>query len=506
MRRLLLSCLALPALAQEPPRPDVVMILVDDMGYSCLGAFGGEIDTPNLDALAAGGLRFESFYNTARCWPTRAALMTGLYAQQTAPIIPMNRDTATIPEVLGLAGYRSALSGKWHLSKPEGGPGEPLDRGFDHFYGTIRGGGSYWMPDTLQRDRERIDAEFPEGFYYTDAIGREAAEQIGAFAEDDAPFFQYVAFSAPHWPLHAPEATIAKYLERYSVGWEEIRRARYERQVAIGLVDPKVWPLPELESRVGPWEEADDKEWRVRTMAVYAAMVDHVDQAVGRIVEALERTGRMDNTLILFCSDNGGCSEHLSGNGWGTAINVLAWAKAEGLRISMGDEHGVETGGPLTFHSVGHEWANAQNTPLRRYKANVHEGGACSPGIAHWPAGIAQPGTLTRTPVHVIDVAATVYDLAGAEYPGGVPPLEGVSLAPVLAGEPLPERPLFFDHAGTRALRRGSWKVVQEGKRPWELYNLSIDRSETRDLAEVEPERLAAMVDQWQAWAKRVAR
>ena len=504
MRILLAGLLALPALAQE--RPNVVMILADDLGYSCIGAFGSEIETPNLDALAFGGLRFEGFYNTARCWPTRAALMTGLWAQQTAPIIPMNADTRTIPELIGPAGYRTGLVGKWHLSEPLGGPGTPLERGFERFYGTIRGGGSYWMPDTLTRQDVRIDDEFPEGYYYTDAIGVEAAKQIEEFARSDAPFFQYVAFSAPHWPLHAPDGTIEKYLERYEVGWDELRRQRYARQVELGLVDPEVWPLPEREGRAGPWEEADHKAWRVRSMATYAAMVDHMDQAIGRVVDALKRTGRYENTLILFCADNGGCSEHLSGNGWGTAINVLAWAEEEGLRISMGDEYDVPTGGPLTFHSVRHEWANAQNTPLRRYKANVHEGGACSGGIAHWPRGIANAGAIVRTPVHVVDVAPTVYALAGATYPEGYPPLEGISLLPLLRGGDLAERPLFFDHAGTRAVRLGRWKVVQEGKRPWALYDLSTDRSETRDLSQAQPGRTEALVARWQAWHARVKR
>lgn len=268
MRTLLACCLALPVTAQE--RPDVVMLLADDLGYSCVGAFGGEIETPNLDALAMGGLRFESFYNTARCWPTRAALMTGLDAQQTAPIIPMNANTVTLPEVLGPAGYRTALVGKWHLSNADG-PGDPLDRGFDSFYGTIRGAGSYWRPWSLRRSQEIIEHELSDDYYYTDAIGAEAAARVTALAEDEAPFFLYVAFTAPHWPLHAPEATIETYLERYEVGWEEIRYARYARQIALGLVDPEVWPLPDWEPRTGAWADADDKAWRARSMATYAA-------------------------------------------------------------------------------------------------------------------------------------------------------------------------------------------------------------------------------------------
>ncbi|MEC7774876.1 MAG: sulfatase-like hydrolase/transferase, partial [Planctomycetota bacterium] len=372
------------SLAAAADRPNILIILTDDMGFSDLGSFGGEIDTPNLDSLAKGGLRFTEFYNTARCWPTRATLLGGRYSDR------LGLSQVSIAEVLKPAGYQTAMVGKWHLGMNPRKDG-PIQRGFDDFYGTMTGAGSFWDPYTLTRNTDPIDAVEEEGedYYYTDVIGREAVRQIEAFAKNkDKPFFQYVAFTAAHWPLHAPEKTIQKYIPRYQGGWEELRAARYKRMLEMGIIDKERWPLPATEWNVKKWKDIDHKEWRIRNMAIYAAMVDHMDQAVGKIVAALKRTGALDNTLIIYFHDNGACPEHLGGNGWNTANNVLAKAKKAGKKVYVGDHFNVMMGGPLTYGSVGQNWAHSQNTPLRRYKMNVHEGGACTPAIVHWPKGL----------------------------------------------------------------------------------------------------------------------
>jgi len=478
-------------------RPNILIVLTDDMGFSDLGCFGGEIDTPNLDALAAGGLRFTEFHNTARCWPTRATLMSGRYSDALKP------GQVTIAEVLRAAGYQTGMVGKWHLGvnpKKDG----PRQRGFDAFYGTMTGAGSFWNPMTLTRDTEFVEPDSGD-FYYTDKIGDEAVEQIESFATSDKPFFQYVAFTAAHWPLHAPEKTIQKYLPRYKGGWEKLRRDRYARMLEMGIIDQERWPLPPMESRVQAWDDVDHKPWRIRNMAIYAAMVDHMDQAVGRMVKALKRTKRLDNTLIIYFHDNGACAEHLSGNGWNTANNVLAWAKANGQTIAVGDKYDVPMGGPLTYGSVGHNWANAQNTPLRRYKSNVHEGGACTPAIMHWPAGLKQkPGAITTQRGHVVDMMATCVELAEAEFPAEfngetIRPHESLSLVSVIRGKSQPrDHAYYFNHSGTHAVIKDGFKIVRDRGGDWELYNLDQDRTETRDLAKQAPNRVEAMSQLWQ--------
>jgi arylsulfatase A-like enzyme len=477
-------------------RPNIVVILTDDMGFSDLGCFGGEIATPNLDALATNGLRFTEFYNTSRCWPTRATLLSGVYSND------IKGPQVTVAEVLKGAGYQTALAGKWHLGMDPKKDG-PIQRGFDHFYGTMTGAGSFWNPMTLTRDTEFVK---PDGddFYYTDKIGSEAVKQIDRFAEEEkTPFFQYVAFTAAHWPLHAPEATIQKYLHRYESGWDVMRKRRYQRMVELGVIDKATWPLPEPEPRVEPWDSVDHKPWRVRNMAVYAAMVDHMDQAVGRIVDALKRTNQYENTLIVYMHDNGACSEHLSGNGWNTANNVLEWAAANGKSIAVGDRFDTSMGGPLTYGSVGHHWANSQNTPLRRYKANVHEGGACTPAIMHWPKNLVGAGTITRQRGHVVDLMATCLELGKASYPTSfkgnvIRPHESLSLVPVITGG-VQDRghPYYFNHGGSRALIQGDWKIVREGRGAWALYNLRQNRTETVDLALEYPDRVRRMVRLW---------
>jgi len=487
-----------PSTSLRASKPNIMVILSDDMGFSDLGCYGGEIETPRLDALAANGVRFTEFYCTARCWPTRATLLSGRYSNA------LGNKQVSIGQVLKKAGYQTAMVGKWHLSR-SGTRNGPMQRGFDDFYGTLTGAGSFWNPITLTRGTKSVKPD-GENFYYTDKIGSEAVRQIANFAKSDKPFFHYVAFTAPHWPLHAPEKTTRKYLKRYEMGWEKMRGIRYERMIKMGLIDRKRWPLPPPEPRVKPWDPIDHKPWRIRNMAVYAAMIDHLDQAVGRIVDALKRTGKLDDTLIIFTNDNGACPEHLGGNGWGTATNVIAWAKARGKTLSVGDHMDVPSGGPYTYHSVGHNWANAQNTPLRRYKMNVHEGGACVPCIMHWPKGLGcKKGAITRQRGHMVDIMATCIDLAGTKYPAefegkAIDPNEGTSLVPAIEGRSQDyDRPYYFNHAGTHAVIKGDWKIVREGRGKWHLHNLAKEKTEITNLADKMPEKVQQLTALWDA-------
>ena len=498
----LLALLGLHLSAEKMERPNVIVILTDDMGFSDLGCFGGEIDTPNLDKLAKNGLRFTEFYNTARCWPTRATLMSGIYSNG------LGAGQVTIPELLKPAGYQTGMVGKWHLGMNPKKDG-PIQRGFDDFYGTMTGAGSFYDPYTLARNTEFTEVD-EEDYYYTDRIGTEASRQIGEFAKSDKPFFQYVAFTAAHWPTHAPEKSIQKYIKTYEDGWEKMRKERYTRMLEMGIIDEEHWPLPPREERVKPWENIDHKEWRIRNMAIYAAMVDHMDQAVGTIVQALEKTKQLDNTFIIYFHDNGACPEHLGGNGWNTANNILAKAKKAGKTIAVGDQFDVPMGGPMTYGSVGHNWANAQNTPMRRYKSNVHNGGACTPAIVHWPAGLkTKPGSISKQRGHVVDLMATCLELAGAKYPkefkGQETKLhESLSLVPILKGKTVDrDHAYVFNHSGTHAIVKGEYKIVREGRRPWALYHLAKDRTETKNLAKQDPNRVTKMANIWEKrWGK----
>ena len=498
----MILCLAATAVGADK-RPNILIVLTDDMGFSDLGCFGGEIETPNLDALAAGGLRFTEFYNTARCWPTRATLMSGRYSNKLGP------SQVTIAELLKKAGYNTGMVGKWHLGMDPKKDG-PIQRGFDRFYGTMTGAGSFWDPYTLTRNTEAAEPD-GDNYYYTDKIGSEAVTQIEDFVKSDKPFFQYVAFTAAHWPLHAPEKSIQKYLKRYQSGWDQLRKERYARMLKMGIIDKERWPLPEREPRVNDWETVDHKAWHIRNQAIYAAMVDHMDQAVGRIVTTLKRTGQFENTLIIYAHDNGACPEHLSGNGWNTANNILAKAKQEGKTVAVGDIYDVPMGGPLTYGSVGHNWAHAQNTPMRRYKSNVHNGGACTPAIMHWSGGLkTKPGSITAERGHVVDLMATCLELAGTSYPEKFADKtleihESKSLVPILTGDSTDRNHAYlFNHSGTHAIIRGDYKIVREGKRPWALYNLAKNRTETINLAKKLPQVVDDLSEIWEArWGEK---
>jgi arylsulfatase A-like enzyme len=503
-------------------RPNILVILADDLGYSDIGGFGGEIRTPNLDALAANGLRFTQFYNATRCCPSRASLLTGLYPHQ-AGVGDMNGDegpqrpgyrghlndrSATIPEVLKSAGYRSSMVGKWHLGSNPG----PIRRGFDDFYGMIGGFNSFWQehPFYTRFPAGRPKRDYPAGqFYSTDAFGDYALDFLEVSRrEAGRPWFLYLAFNAPHFPLHAPKDEVDRIAPLYEKGWDAIRAERLARQKKMGIVadsaplPPRsdwVHPFQHKEGVNPPWESlpADRRVDLARRMAIFAAMVEHMDGAIGRVVSSLKEHGELDNTLILFLSDNGGCAE------W----DPLGFDVDTGPKTTNELHTGADLaamGGPGTYHSYGSGWANASNTPWRLYKHYAHEGGISTPLVAHWPAGLKRQGEIDRRPGHIVDIMATVVDLSGATYPaGGILPMEGRSLAKAFRGEPEPPRSLYWEHEGNKAARDGRWKLVSREGHPWELYDIDTDRAELHDLAASDPDRVVRISSAWDAWAKR---
>lgn len=539
------AILATQAPAQD--RPNIILILSDDMGFSDIGCYGGEAQTPVLDGLAEGGLRFTQFYNTCRCCPTRASLLTGLYPHQAGVghmlgdkglpgyTTGLNRNCLTIGEAMRLAGYRTYATGKWHVTRETRPNGDaekfnwPLQRGFDHFFGTIHGAGSFYDPNSLTRDNELIAPDSPD-FFYTDAISNNAAQYVRDHVKDygDKPFFMYVAFTAAHWPMHARPHNIQKYKGVYDCGWDAIRAARYQRVKELGLIDP-AWEMTPRDTKSPAWEDATDKEWEISLMEVYAAMIDCMDQGIGRIIGALKDTDRFDNTLIFFLQDNGGCAEPM---GRGNKItykadpdkiepmspdelqyDMIPKRTRDGKAVRQG--RGVMAGPADTYIGYGLSWANTSNTPFREYKHWVHEGGISTPLIAHWPKGIAadRRGRLEKQPGHLIDIMATCVDLGGVAYPTeyhGEPitPLEGVSLRPAFEAKDLGRtKPIFWEHEANCALRDGKWKIVRKGKMgtgettPWELYDMEADRTELHDLASKMPERVEAMAEAWEAYA-----
>ena len=497
-------------------KPNIIVILVDDMGFSDIGCYGGEIRTPNVDALAKGGVRFTQFYNTARCCPTRASLMSGLYPHQTGvghmvdnpKPFPgytgdLNQNCVTIAEVLKGSGYQTMMSGKWHVTPvTESKHNWPRQRGFDKYYGIIHGAANFFNPVTLTRDNSPAERE--ADYYFTDAITNNAVKYIEGAASAKEPFFLYTAYTAPHWPLHARPEDIARYKGRYKAGWDALREERRKRQIELGIVDPK-WPMTTRDSRVPAWADATDKEWQERRMEVYAAMVDRMDQGVGRIVDALRRTGQEQNTLILFMADNGGCAEELGPKAGGLHVPKQTH---DGRAVRVGNIPGLMPGGEDTYQSYGIPWANASNTPFRLYKHWVHEGGISSPLIAYWP-GKTKAGSITHEPGHLIDVMSTCVDVAGAKYPREragkqVTPMEGTSLRPAFNGGKLNRRDaLYWEHEGNRAIRDGRWKLVSKFPGQWELFDLEADRTETNDLAAKHPDRAERMAAQYEKWAQR---
>jgi arylsulfatase A-like enzyme len=501
-----LSCLLVANCPAADERPNIVIILVDDMGFSDVGCYGGEIETPNIDRLAAGGLRFTQFYNSGRCCPTRASLMTGLHPHQagighmTAPPNQplgfegpyqgyLNDNCVTIAQLLRSAGYHTLMTGKWHLGA-ENKHTWPLQRGFDRYYGGLSGAFNYFKPGGdrgLTRDNTPVEPE--DDFYATDTFTDVACEFISdAVGADDKPFFLYLAYNAPHWPLNAKWDDFNKYKGKYRDGWEQLMATRLEKQKQIGLFPADIAPAP----HVGPeWDSLSDRQRDDldAIMAAYAGCIDSIDQNIGKLTSHLESLGKRDNTLILFLSDNGACQEG----------GVLGKGSA-----AMVKDPPLETTGGVR---LGLAWANACNTPFRLYKHYVHEGGACTPMIASWPAGItnSDAGTFVRQAAYLPDFMATCVELAGADYPKEFPPCQGVSLLPLLKGSaaPIHQNPIYWEHEGNAAMRWGDWKLVREYEKPWELYNIATDRTELSDLSKTNATKRDEMIKKWEAWATK---
>ncbi|GGF30885.1 arylsulfatase [Echinicola rosea] len=483
----------------------------DDMGYSDLGCYGGEINTPNLDKLAANGLQFTQFYNTARCCPTRASLMTGLYPHQTGIghmtnppqsdhhdyELPgyrgaLSQHTITLAEQLKGAGYQTMMTGKWHLGMEEERMW-PLQRGFDKFYGILAGAANFYSPTFPRGITEQNDttAIHDPDYYTTDAFTDKAIEFIDK-GQQKEPFFLYLAYNAPHWPIQAPKEDVDKYRERYRNGWGQLREERYKRMKKMGLIRED-WPLSPQDSN--GWDSLDGakKDEMALRMAIYAAMVDRMDQNIGKLMDYLESRGELDNTVIMFMNDNGACAEG----------GPLGGGPAEQLETKKG-----------YFLTYGRSWANASNTPFREYKHWIHEGGIATPFIVHWPEGIkdTRKGTRVDAYGHLPDIMATFIDLSMSEYPAtkngkALPKLEGESLLPLIAGngEMDRDKPIFWEHEGNKGVREDNLKLVMkwdnEAEQHWELYDMEKDRTELHDLSGEMPDKVEEMAALWQEWA-----
>ncbi|HEV2484537.1 MAG TPA: arylsulfatase [Terracidiphilus sp.] len=517
---------ALPADRHDAgQRPNIVFILADDMGFSDIGCYGSEIETPHLDELARAGLRFTDFHNSPRCCPSRAALLTGMYAQQ-AGMGMMTSDHGTYPypgyagdlsescvtvaEALKSGGYTTLMTGKWHLTPLNVGKHNyPLQRGFDRYYGIINGAASYFDPASLTRDNEPIDVkELGKDYYLTDAIGDHSAQFIDDAAKLGKPFFLYAAFTAGHWPLMAKEELIAKYKGRYAGGWDKLRAERHARQLTSGIVKAE-WEITPRDPRVPAWERASFHEWEERRMEVYAAQIDSLDQNVGKIVGKLRELGLLENTMICVMSDNGGNYEEIGRIGPGRPRSAsMPEVTKDGLPVIPGNDPSIMPGSATTYASYGIPWGNASNTPFRLYKHFAHEGGVSTPFIVHWPRGLKSTG-LTHAIGHEIDFMPTCLEIAGVSYPAKSkagttpPPLEGKSLVPVFNGRGLADRSIFWEHEGNHAVREGKWKLVSRFPNSWELYDMEADRTEMHDLAEQYPDRVKKMVADYAEWATR---
>ena len=542
----LLAVISAAAGAQQPQRPNILVILADDLGYSDLGCFGGEIQTPHLNALAAGGLRYTQFYNCTRCCPSRACLLTGLYPHQ-AGVGDMTGDQSqpgyrgslqptcvTFAQVLKTAGYRTAMVGKWHV----GDNISPIDRGFDNFYGWTRG---YGVNSWYERTMVRLPIGAPQRmyqpgeFFATDALTDHALDFLAEMRQAKSPWLLYAAYQAPHFPLHARDSEVLEYQNRYREGWDRIRDERLQRQKQIKLVPPDTKltprspiPLPAAAARNGsgtedgnnpPWDALSHERQHdlAARMAVYAAMVTGMDRNIGRIVEDLRANRELDNTLILFLSDNGACAE------WEPFGFDLQPLDANQIQPGVGINLGTQAAPSLlrdpknistmwhaeSMISYGSAWANTSTTPWRMYKHSCHEGGISGPMIVHWPARIKAGNEFRRQVGHLIDIMPSLVEVSGARYPleiagQKIDPPEGKSIVPTFDEQSIEREFLAWEHEGNAALRAGDWKIVRRGAQgPWELYNIAADRTELNNLAVQQGERVKSMAAQWQTWAER---
>mgnify|MGYP002629983742 CR=1 FL=1 len=499
-------------------QPNILLIVADDLGFSDLGCYGGEIRTPNLDQLAGNGVRLTQFYTTSRCCPSRASILSGQYPHRVG-LGHMTKDinrpgyrgrisenAVTIAQVLQGAGYRSFISGKWHL-----GTEDPTKHGFEEFYGTLVSAKTFWDADHFLRlPTNRKRRVYAEGtFYGTDAITDHALEFIGlARQTPKRPWFLYLAYNSPHFPLHAPKEDIERYRDRYTTGWDAARESRLKRMKELGIVPENTelsprspyWNYGETKTGTNPaWDtlSTDRRQDLARRMAIYAAMIDRMDQNIGRLIADLKAKGELENTLIVFTSDNGACAEWDPRGFDGKSSNDNILHRGKELD---------RMGGPGTYHSAGSGWANASNTPWRLYKHFNHEGGLSAPCIAHWPAGLKRKNAIVSAPAHLIDLMPTIVEASKTTYPKAlagkvVLPMAGQSLLPALEGHAPKDRTLYFEHEGNRAIRDGKWKLVALKGQPWELYNVLKDRSEQKDLAAKQPNRAKTLAKQWDKWA-----
>jgi arylsulfatase len=544
-------CLAAGIAFSQPKKanttkPNVIVILTDDMGFSDIGCFGSEIKTPNIDKLAANGISFTHFYNTSRCSPSRASLMTGLYPHQAGMgflsnynfaeegyVDDLSKKAVTMAEVFKQAGYATYMSGKWHLNKEKSIPNDrsnwPLQRGFDRFFGMLIGSGSFYDPGTLMSNNTFIAPG--NDFYLTHAITENAVRFIDENPKQK-PFFFYIAYTAAHWPLQAPENEVQKYKGKYDKGWDETRKQRFEKLKKLGIISNKAI-LTERGVDIPEWKNEPMKEWQVRRMEVYAAMVDIMDQGIGKIISTLEKKGELENTVIFYMHDNGGCAETLNSNeteipltdeqkkGKPFAKDSIFLGKIptytrDGEFIRSGK--GVMPGPANTWTAYGEEWANVSSTPFRLYKHFVHEGGIATPLIIHWPEGIKAKGKLRTQPGHLIDIMATCVEIAELQYPtnfngNAIYPLEGKSLVPAFTNKPINREFIFWEHEGNRAIRMGKWKLVSKTRKQkkfspsdensWELYDMDGDSSEINNLALKYPDKVKTMAALWEKEAQR---
>ncbi|WP_298852000.1 arylsulfatase [uncultured Ruegeria sp.] len=512
----------------QKQRPNVILILADDMGFADLGVTGSEIRTPNIDALAQDGVMLSAMYNCARCCPTRASLLTGLYphnagvghmgADLGTPAYQgfLRNDSATIAEHLRANGYATLMSGKWHVAGDfearnvdswRVGDVEhptPRQRGFDRFYGIMDGATHFFSPHYILEDDSRVET-IPDDFYFTDAITQKAIGMIEGAVTEEKPFFLYLAHTAPHWPLHALPEDIARYDGVYSKGWDYVRTARHEEMNGQGVFQ-HVWDISPRDGSVHAWTDEKNQDWETSKMATYAAMVDRMDQSIGALITSLKRLGQFDNTLIMFLSDNGGCAEFMAEDGW---AQFYPDHTHDGRKITMGNVADLRPGDAQTFQSYDKPWANVSNAPFRLFKHYVHEGGISTPLVAHWPKGF-EPRSIAHAPCHVVDILPTILKATGATYQtevGGheIQPLQGESLLDLFRGrEWRREQPIFWEHEGNAAIRLGQFKLVRLHDLAWELYDIEADRTELTNLAGRNPALENNLIRQYESWAESV--
>lgn len=485
--------------------PDIVIIVVDDIGFSDFGCYGGEIPTPNIDKIAAKGIRFTEFYAENMCLPSRTALLTGQYHLNGFDY----KRNITIAEGLSKKAYRKYAVGKWHNdgedfeTYPE--RSAPLERGFDHFYGTPLGAGSFFAPLKLSRDGVPAENDWKENkdFYYTDAISNNAINYINETSQG-TPLFLYIAYTAAHWPLHALPKDIEEQKGRYAKGWDSLRVERFERMKSLGIIDPDV-KLSPRHPQIPSWEQEKEKAWQERRMEVYAAQIAVMDRGIGSIIKTLEETGRLDNTLLMFMVDNGACHVEYTPDRKGAALNDKT---REGQPLKVGNVPNVMPGPEDTWQSYGYGWANASNTPFRMFKQYSHQGGIKVPLIIQWPKVIKKGNQINRKLTHIIDILPTALDAAKIEYPDKyenrkIDPADGKSLVPILQGDEYEGHDyLCWSYSHGKAIRQGNWKLVKSDDAPWELYNIHKDPVELENLVEINPEKVRELEILFNSWLK----